>query len=323
LRRRDFIALFGGMAACPLAAGAQSPTKLVVGFLRSASVGSLDNLVAAFRQGLKEQGYVEGENVAVAYRWADGATERLPALTVELARDYAHVIAAGSNEALAIAKAATSTIPIAFALGDDPVGLVASINRPGGNITGVSFGTTDLIAKRMEFLHELMPSGSHIGYLMNLSDTASEAEMNEVETAAHSLGQRILVVKAGSEADADAAFERLAEQRADDLLVGSGAFFFDRRQHRAALTAHYAIPAIYDLRNYVTAGGLMSYGPNIADVYSKVGDYVGRILRGAGPAELPVMQPTKFEFVVNLRSAKALGLAIPQSILIRADEVIE
>jgi putative ABC transport system substrate-binding protein len=297
----------------------------MIGFLRSTSAASSANLVASFRQGLKEEGFAEGQNLAVQYAFADGEPGKLAGLAVELVRQQPAAIVAGGNEALAAAKAATTVIPIVFALGDDPVrlGFVASLNHPNGNITGVSFETTDLVRKRVQFLRELLPRATKFGYLMNLNDTGREAEAKEVEAAAHSVGVQVLLSKAGSKAEIDAAFELFARDGAEALLVGSGAFFFERRELLSALAASHSIPAIYDLRNYVTAGGLVSYGPSIADAYRLVGIYVGRILRGAAPRDLPVMQPTKFELVVNLKAAKALGLDIPSSILIRADDVIE
>jgi len=324
MRRRDFVML----AACGAllrqrAARAQSVR--VIGFLRSTSAVSSANLVASFRQGLTEQGFVEGQELVIQYAFADGEPNRLPGLAAELVRQQPAAIVAGGNEALVAARDATTQMPIVFALGDNPVklGFVGSFNHPGGNITGVSFETTDIVRKRMQFLRELMPRATKVGYLMNLNDVGSEAEARELEAAAQSDGVEVLISKAASEAEIDAAFDLFARDRAEALVVGSGAFFFAQRERLAALAARHAIPAIYNLRNFVTAGGLMSYGPNIADAYRLVGIYVGRILRGVAPGDLPVMQPTKFELAVNLKAAKALGLDIPSSVLVRADDVIE
>jgi putative ABC transport system substrate-binding protein len=311
--------------AWPPGALAQSPTSRLIGFLRSTSAASSANLVASFLRGLKEEGFAEGQNLAIQYAFANGEPEKLAGLAVELVRQQPAAIVAGGNEALAAAKAATTVIPIVFALGDDPVrlGFVASLNHPGGNITGVSFETTDLVRKRVQFLRELLPLATKIGYLMNLNDAGREAEAREVEAAARSAGVQVVLSKAGNEAEIDAAFRLFARDGAEALLVGSGAFFFERRELLSALAAGHSIPAIYDLRNYVTAGGLVSYGPSIADAYRLVGVYVGRILRGIAASDLPVMQPTKFELVINRKASMALGLNIPSSILVRADDVIE
>jgi putative ABC transport system substrate-binding protein len=325
MRRREFITVLGGAVAWPLAARAQQSALPMVGFLRSTTPADSAPLVAAFRQGLKEVGYVEGQNVAIEYRWAEGRHDRLSELAADLVRRQPVAIAAAGNEAVLATKAATATIPIVFALGDDPValGLVNSINRPGGNITGVSFQTTDLIAKRLSLLRELIPRLDTIGYLMNPNNVGSELEMSKAQAAARSLKEDILVVQASSEAEIDRAFERLQQQHVGAVVVGSGAFFLGHRDRLGAVAALRAIPAIYDQRAYVVASGLMSYGTSITNIYRQVGIYVAHILKGSKPADLPIMQPTKFELILNLKSARALGLDIPPTLLGTADEVIE
>jgi putative ABC transport system substrate-binding protein len=284
-----------------------------------------ERLVVAFEQGLKEGGYLEQQNVAVEFRWGEGHADRLPALAADLVRRRVAVIVAAGTEALVVAKAATSTIPIVFALGEDPVrlGFVESFNKPGGNITGISFETADLLAKRAEILRELLPRAGAFAYLTNPNSVGSAAEAQQVESAGRVLGQQIFIVRAASEADFEAAFRTLAARRINALIVASGAFFFDRRDRLTALAASHAIPTIYDLRDYARAGGLLSYGPSITDVYRQVGAYVSKILSGANPADLPVIEPSLIELVININSARALGLVIPPALLTRADDLIK
>jgi putative ABC transport system substrate-binding protein len=280
--------------------------------------------VAAFRQGLKEAGFIEGQNVAVEYRSAEGRPDRLPALVADLVRRPVAVIVANVPAALA-AKAATTTVPIVFATGGDPVaeGLVNSLNRPGGNITGVSFLSGALGAKQLELLRQLVPKATVVAALVDPVRIATQTQLRNVQEAARSVGLQLRVVKASNEREIDAAFASLIQQRADALITGGGAFFFSRRNQISALAIRYAVPAIYALRDFPAAGGLMSYGASITDAYRQVGVYTGRILKGENPAELPVLQPTKFELVINLTTAKVLGLDVPDRLLALADEVIE
>jgi putative ABC transport system substrate-binding protein len=324
--RRMFVsAVAGGVLAAPGLVRAQQPVLPVIGFLRSATAASSAFLVSGFREGLNEGGFVEGRNVAIEYRFAEGQAARLPALAADLVRRPVAVITAAGNEALIAAKAATATIPIVFASGDDPVklGFVTSLSRPGGNVTGVSFVDTELVAKRLELLREVIPKVITVAVLLNPNNPSSDLDRRNVETAAHSLGQQILVLSAASDRDFERAFATFVQQRVGGLVVGGGAFFLGRRDQITALAARHAIPAIYGQRGFVAAGGLMSYGSSITDAYRQVGIYVGRILKGARPMDLPVTQPTKFELVINLQVAKALGLTIPPSVLARADEVIQ
>jgi putative ABC transport system substrate-binding protein len=326
MRRREFITLLGGTAvAWPLAARAQQPAMPVIGFLISASPDTYAPMVAAFRQGLKETGYIEGQNVAIEYRWAEGQFDRLPAMAADLVRRNATVIAALGPPAALAAKAATSTIPIVFVTGSDPVqaGLVASLNRPGGNVTGVYLLLIGLEGKRLGLLRDLVPHVKLTGLLINPRSPDSEAQSRALQAAARGVGQQILVVEAGSDGEFDAAFAALAQRQAGALVVAADIFFTARRERIVALVARLAIPAIYELREFAVAGGLMSYGTSLLDGYYQNGVYVGRILKGAKASDLPVLQSTKFEFVINLKTAKALGLEVPPGLSATADEVIE
>jgi len=326
MRRREFIAALGGAAAWPLAARAQQSALPVVGFLNSAAAETFAPMVAAFRQGLGEAGYVEGQNVTIEYRWADGQYDQLPALAADLVRRQATVIVAGGGAVTArAAKAATATIPIVFSVGDDPVklGLINSLSLPGGNLTGVSILTTGLEAKRLEVLHEAVPGASVIGLLVNSNYPDFETQRKDLLAAAQGLGLQITVLNANSERDIDTAFATLVERRVGALLVASSPFLAGRREQLVALATRHAIPAIFEWPEYVTLGGLMSYGTNLADGYHQVGIYAGKILKGVKPAELPVQQLVKVELVINLKTARTLGLTFPLSLLGRADRVIE
>ena len=322
--RREFISLLGGAAASPLAAHAQQPGMPVIGFLRSTSLAVSTPMVTGFRQGLTTAGFTEGQNVTIEYRYADNQSERLPGLVAELIRLPVAVIVANTTAALA-AKAATTTVPIVFATGSDPVvdGLVASLNRPGGNVTGVSFVAGLLGAKRLDMLRQLVPTAATIAILVGTDTLEARIERRDVELAAQTLGQQLIVAPVTSEGELDGAFTPIVERGAKALLVGSGPLLTSNRGRIVALAARHAIPAIYPLREFVEAGGLMSYGASLVEAYRQAAIYAGRILKGDKPADLPVMQSTKFELVINLKAAKALGLSIPPTLLAVADESIE
>jgi len=325
VKRRDFIALLVGTTARPFMARAQQKAMPVLGFLGSGSPGSYAPFVAAFREGLGETGYVEGQNVAIEHRWAEGSYDRLPALAADLVGRQVDVIAAEAIPAARAAKNATTTIPIVFEVGTDPVefGLVAGFARPGGNLTGVGFLNVELIAKRLELLSELVPQAGAIVLLVNPNNENAERVVRGGQDAARAKGVKLTILKAATESEIDTAFATLAQLRAGALLVGPDPFFVSRREQLVVLASRHAVPAIYPWRESVAAGGLIGYGPSLASVFRLLGIYAGKILKGAKPADLPVEQPTTLELVVNLKTAKALGLTVPLSILARADEVIE
>jgi putative tryptophan/tyrosine transport system substrate-binding protein len=326
VRRREFITLMGGsMAAWPRAAHAQQPALPVIGFLHAASPEAYAPMMTAFRQGLKEAGYVEGRNVAIEYRWAEGHYDRLPALAADLVhRRVAEIVTGGTPAALA-AKAASSTIPIVINVGIDPVqiGLVAGLNRPGGNVTGIAVLTVELGAKKLEVLHELLRTSAAVALLVNPNTPVTEPETKGVRDAARSLGLQLHVLDASTEGEIDAAFGKLIELRAGGLIVSVDSFLNSQRAQIVALAARHAVPAIYGVREFAAAGGLMSYGTDLTDVYRQVGIYAGKILKGAKPEDLPVQRTVRVEFVINLKTAKTLGLTFPITLLGRADEVIE
>jgi putative tryptophan/tyrosine transport system substrate-binding protein len=328
MRRREFIVFLGSAAtAWPLAGQAQRPAMPVIRFLNSASPESFTPQLAGFRQGLNEVGYTEGQNVAIEFRWAKSQYDRLPELAADLVRRQVAVIAATGGGVSAIAaKSATATIPIVFTSGGDPVrmGLVASLNRPGGNVTGVNLFTSTLAAKRLELLHELVPAAKVIAMLVNPANPNSETDTTAVQAAAPAIGVQIVVLEASNGAEVGKAFDALSQYKIDAILVGADPLFDNSgRDQLIVLTARHAVPAIYDWRDVTVAGGLVSYGSNLAEGYRLAGVYAGRILKGETPADLPVQQPSKFEFVINLKTAKALGLTIPNQMQLLADEVIE
>jgi putative ABC transport system substrate-binding protein len=326
VKRRDFITLLGGAAAWPLAARAQQPAMPVIGFLNPTSPDGFSERLRAFRQGLKDTGYVEGENVAIEYRWAEGHFDRLPALATELVRRNVAVIYAGSNAAALAAKAATTTIPIVFIATEDPVklGFVASLARPGGNATGINFYSGELTAKRLELLREVVPAATRVAVLVNPTNTlTTESTLRDVQSAARAMGLQIQVVNASTSHEINAAFATFVRERPDALFVGLDVFLNNRRAQLVNLASRYTLPAIFSNRDFAEIGGLMSYGSDIKDAYRQVGVYVGRILKGAKPADLPVVQANKFELVINAETARMLGLAVPDKLLATADEVIE
>jgi ABC-type uncharacterized transport system substrate-binding protein len=326
IRRREFITLLGGAAlAWPLAARAQQLMP-VVGFLSARSAEDSAHLVAAFRRGLSDGGFIDGRNVTVEYHWAQGQYDRLPAQALELVRKPVTVLVVTGGEPAALAaKAATSTIPIVFAIGGDPVklGLVASYNRPGGNVTGINILTTTLEAKRLGLLHDLIPHATTVGLLLNTNFRVAESQLTDVQEAARALGLHIDVLPAATDRDIEAAFETVDQHHIAALLVAASPFFDTRRDRLVALAARHAVPTMYQFREYAAYGGLISYGIDLPDVYRQVGGYAARILKGEKPADLPILQPTKFELIINLKTAKALGLTVPPDLLAIADEVIE
>jgi len=326
MRRRDFISLLvGATVTWPLAARSQQEAMPVIGFLHGTSPESRRAEVAAFHRGLSESSYVEGQDVAVEYRWAEGKYDRLPALAADLVNRRVSVIAAFGTAAALVARAATTTIPIVFLVGGDPValGLVASLSRPGGSVTGVTPLNDDLGPKLLELLHEVVPKAAIIGYLVNPKNATSDALSRQVRVAERTIGHRVHILHASSEHDFEPAFATLDQIRADGLCVQGDTFFNGRREQLVALAAHHSIPTVYAFRDYAAAGGLMSYGTSLSDAYREVGVYASRILKGEKPADLPVQQSVKVELVVNLKTARALGLTFPLSLLGRADDVIE
>jgi putative ABC transport system substrate-binding protein len=326
MKRRKFITLLGGAAAWPVAARAQQPAMPVVGFLDIRPPDAMAGRLRAFRRSLKDTGYVEGENVAFSYHFAENQTDRLPELAADLVRRQVAVIAATAGTAAFAAKAATAVIPIVFLVGEDPVklGLVASLARPSGNLTGINLFTAELVAKRLELLRELVPRAARVAVMVNPSDvTTTESTLAEAQAAARAISLQIQVLNVNSSRDIDAAFETIARERPDALLVSSSPFFNGRRVQLVQLAAFHRLPTAYSLREFAEIGGLMSYGPNIGDAWRQAGVYTGRILKGAKPADLPVVQSSKFELVINTQTARIFGLTVPDKLLATADEVIE
>jgi len=326
MRRREFITLLGGAVASPLAARAQQPALPVIGFMSGRSPEDSTHLVAAFRQGLAENGFVEGQTVAIEFRWADGDYDRLPALAADLvSRKVAVLVGVGGDVSAVVATKATRTIPVVFGMGGDPVkaGLVASFNRPGGNATGYTVLTSQMESKRLGLMRELVPGVSLIGILVNPQLPSTVQELADLEPAAKGVNQQLFVARADNDAELDTALASFVQQRVGAFLVTSAPFFDTRMNRIVSFAAQNRLPAIYQFREYAVAGGLISYGPNIVESYRNAGVYVGRILKGEKPADLPVLQPTKFDFVINLKTAKALGLTVPPTLLAEAGEVIE
>jgi putative tryptophan/tyrosine transport system substrate-binding protein len=327
LKRREFITLVGGAGvAWPLAARAQQGALPVIGFLNAGSAAPFEQYIEGFRQGLSETGYVDGRDVAIDFRWAEGRYDRLPTLAADLVqRRVALIVVSGGAVSASAAKAATLTIPIIFVIGDDPVktGLVSSLSRPGGNLTGMTLFISTLMAKRFELLHEMLPASSDIAVMVNPKNPNAEADTNEIQRAARSRGQVLRVIDASTENEIDSAFQTLVEQRIDALLLGTDPFFYSQRDRFVMLAEHRRIPTIYFVREFTRVGGLMSYGPNFVNEWRQAGQYAARIIKGAKPSELPVLQPSKFELVINLKTAKVLGLDVPPTLLATADEVIE
>jgi putative tryptophan/tyrosine transport system substrate-binding protein len=327
IRRRQFITLLGGAAAAwPLAARAQQAAMPVIGFLHAASLDAADHRLRSFRQGLKDAGFIEGENLAIEYRWAENQLDRLPALATELVRRQVAVIVAGNSSAAFAAKTATTTIPIVFTSPEDPVrlGLVASLARPDGNLTGINWFASELAAKRLELLRELVPGAARVALLVEPANVRiTESTVRDVEAAARAIGLQIRLLNANTSREIDTAFATLASERPDAIFVASSSFFNARRVQLAHWATHHRIPATYPARQYVEAGGLMSYGASLTDASRQMGVYTGRILKGAKPADLPVVQSTKFELVINNQTARMLDLNVPPTLLARADEVIE
>jgi len=326
MRRREFITLIGGAtAAWPFAARAQQPAMPVIGYLDGGSLGTSAHVIAAIRKGLSETGYVEGSNVAIEYRWAEGNYDRLPAMAAEVAHRQVAVIVAMGTPAAFAAKAATSTVPIVFGGGIDPVqaGLVASLNRPGGNVTGVTSMNAEIETKRLGLLHDLLPQATRFAVLVNPDNPLAEIDIKDAQATAATIGGQIEILTARTNREIDDAFASLVQQRADALLIGPDVFFTNRRVQLATLAVRHGVPAIYSFREFAEAGGLMSYGTSNTDRDRQVGVYAGRILKGDKPADLPIVRPTKFEFVINLQTARMLGLTVPAALLARADEVIE
>ena len=330
MKRREFITLLGGAAATapmlwPRSAHAQQSAVPVIGYLDSQWPGAFADYLRTFREGLKDTGYVEGENVAIEYHFAENQIDRLPALAADLVRRRVAVIVAGGPPAALAAKAATTTIPIVFGAGDDPVriGLVASLARPGGNLTGINFFAAELAAKRLELLREMVPAAARVAVLVDPNFTLTKLQVGDAETAARKMGLQIQVLNVSTSREINAAFEAFVRERPDALVVGTGPFLSSRRVQFALLAGHYSVPAIYSTRQYTEAGGLMSYGASVADAYRRMGVYTGRVLKGAKPADLPVVQSTKFELVINAETARMLRLTVPPTLLATADEVIE